>query len=422
MHLLYLLFLTSLLLVYCAAIRDTRSSEIICYECVVGGSCGFLSRERVRMLLHIGKHFAAVGVGGKGDGLNGAHSLLMMGETEEDGVLSEDEEEDDEYEEDRMAAATCSLDITIIPVNGDAVPATSAASLMSGGRRRTAGPNSSRSGSCRSAGHQQLYREAQATKAHLLELQEQANSSVNGKGNHKLISKTAEKPIHCEWETCSFQCDQNYKLRTHIRQVHEKVRPYLCDWPGCYGAYKTRSNLASHRMVHTGERPYLCEYPRCGAKFARKYDCERHRRIHSEKMFACEWPGCGKRLCDPYNLERHMMVHKGELPFRCPIGKCVRGFRELRYLRDHMVNTHKFLPDTNQLRVACLNSPKVSSISGYNLNEEEGGLAGAFNGPPSGDAINADMAAFVNAIVASAQVSLQSFLALFCTYFLYPTN
>lgn len=72
-----------------------------------------------------------------------------------------------------------------------------------------------------------------------------------------------------------------------------------------------------------------------------------------------------------------------------------------------MVNTHKFLPDTNQLRVACLNSAKVSSISGYNLNEEDGGLGGAFGagGGVSGDGMNADMAAFVNAIVASAQVS-----------------
>ena len=58
-----------------------------------------------------------------------------------------------------------------------------------------------------------------------------------------------------------------------------------------------------------------------------------------------------------------------------------------------MVNTHKFLPDTNQLRIACLNSSKVSSISGYNLNEssEDGS-----NGP------HPDMSAFVNAIVSTA--------------------
>lgn len=209
-----------------------------------------------------------------------------------------------------------------------------------------------------------------------------------------LKTKVGEKPIHCEWDNCTFMCDQNYKLRTHIRQVHEKVRPYLCDWPGCFGAYKTRSNLASHRMVHTGERPFLCDFPKCGAKFARKYDCERHRRIHSEKMYACEWPGCGKRLCDPYNLERHMMVHKGELPFRCPISNCVRGFRELRYLRDHMVNCHKFLPDTNQLRLACLNSSKLVSISGYDLNESNSDAS-------TNDAV---ATAFVTAIVSQGNL------------------
>lgn len=116
----------------------------------------------------------------------------------------------------------------------------------------------------------------------------------------------------------------------------------------------------------------MCNYAHCGAKFARKYDCERHRRIHSEKMYACDWPGCGKKLCDPYNLERHMMVHKGELPFKCPIQSCVRGFRELRYLRDHIVNTHKFLPDTTELRIACMNSTKMYSIIGYNGMDSSG--------------------------------------------------
>lgn len=218
------------------------------------------------------------------------------------------------------------------------------------------------------------------------------NSSIHQSTKQHPINNN--KPIKCDWDNCTFMCDQNYKLRTHIRQVHEKVRPYLCDWPGCFGAYKTRSNLASHRMVHTGERPFICDHPKCGAKFARKYDCERHRRIHSEKMYPCEWPGCGKRLCDPYNLERHMMVHKGELPFRCPIMNCIRGFRELRYLRDHMVNSHKFLPDTNQLRMACSpNSSKMISIIGYNLNEGSGMTAASANtttgtGNDSNSAIN----------------------------------
>ena len=292
--------LTFVFVCFCLAIRDTCSNEIICYECIVGGSCGFLSRERVRMVLHLAKHFAAE----------------EDDEDEEDGVLTEDDDDDDDEEFEEDVLSRKNIDISIIPINPDG-------SLNQGARF---GNNRKYKAKARNSA---LFKQTQAQKAHLLAVQQQQLSG----GNHKIIQKPSEKPIHCEWDNCNFQCDQNYKLRTHIRQVHEKVRPYLCDWPGCFGAYKTRSNLASHRMVHTGERPFICDFAKCGAKFARKYDCERHRRIHSEKMFACEWPGCGKRLCDPYNLERHMMVHKGELPFRCPIGKCIRGFRELRYLR-----------------------------------------------------------------------------------------
>ena len=38
-------------------VRDVNSKEIICYECTVGDQCGFLSRDRTRMVLHIGKHY-----------------------------------------------------------------------------------------------------------------------------------------------------------------------------------------------------------------------------------------------------------------------------------------------------------------------------------------------------------------------------
>lgn len=372
------------------AIRDMSTKDVICYECIVGGTCGFLSRERQRMLLHISKHFQ-VGDGSQpdfdGEQLSDDSDQQIVSTTGSSSV--------------GLSSSMPDLDISIIPLNKTASP-----------------DHSTGSGEPKYA---MLFKDEHGTTAKLVTKSSVTRSGSIGNSAIAMSTKTiaanivnkqpvlgsvkSDKPIRCLWDNCTFQCDQNYKLRTHIRQVHEKVRPYLCDWPGCFGAYKTRSNLASHRMVHTGERPYICDYPKCGAKFARKYDCERHRRIHSEKMFACEWPGCGKRLCDPYNLERHMMVHKGELPFRCPISNCYRGFRELRYLRDHMVNTHKFLPDTNQLRAACLSSAKMSSISGYNLNDSScsepspgGGAVGGL-GMASDHSNNEILESLVNKIV-----------------------
>ncbi|KAF7490580.1 Zinc finger protein [Sarcoptes scabiei] len=364
-------------------IKDINSKEIICYECTVGGACGFLSRERTRMVYHIAKHYQQ--------------------------TVEDEEEEDEDEEEEEVSILQSRLqsgkdvDISIIPVSTDSIQTNLVSNNNSEpiviikedtiSNQGIIGLSKSRSSvDMLNSTSKYLNQQSQRQMNSSINTSSKMNIANNNNTSNSINSQPSpttysrisssnqsnkqqppvNKPIKCEWENCVFMCDQNYKLRTHIRQVHEKVRPYLCDWPGCFGAYKTRSNLASHRMVHTGERPFICDHPKCGAKFARKYDCERHRRIHSEKMYPCEWPGCGKRLCDPYNLERHMMVHKGELPFRCPIVNCVRGFRELRYLRDHMVNTHKFLPDTNQLRMACSNSSKMVSIIGYNLKESGG--------------------------------------------------
>src|SRR5699024_7030177 len=135
------------------------------------------------------------------------------------------------------------IDISIIPVPDSG-------SNGSTGRGATAGGSSSNGGTG-------LLDSIRSGVTNKLCQQQQRQSGSGGGGNSSLFTlvkpqpvsligpgngnePTAGKPIHCQWDQCTFMCDQNYKLRTHIRQVHEKVRPYLCDWPGCYGAYKTR--------------------------------------------------------------------------------------------------------------------------------------------------------------------------------------
>lgn len=395
-----------------SVIRYALTKEIVCYECIVGGSCGFLTRERNRMLLHIAKHFQIPMVieqpsevsghksnrdsGISSDSMEFSITPVSVGGEKSSGnnkCTSTNGKQHTRAQQPLKPAEPSSIMKPILAnvVSLNNAVGTNLINTMHPGVSFVNGTNTTNGNppvpmvspframvpimATNSMGNTIVVPSAASMIVPPMpppppqQQQQQQMSPTNAVPVIKTLRTPLDKPIRCPVDSCAFTCDQNYKLRTHNRQVHEKVRPYHCDWPGCFGAYKTRSNLASHRMVHTGEKPFVCNFPSCGAKFARKYDCERHRRIHSEKMYACKWPGCGKKLCDPYNLERHMMVHKGELPYRCPITNCVRGFRELRYLRDHVVNTHKFLPDTAELRLACINTNILD-----NIKQEDGTL------------------------------------------------
>lgn len=74
-------------------------------------------------------------------------------------------------------------------------------------------------------------------------------------------------------------------LQMHREVVHEKIRPFLCNFCG-YSA-SCNSSLKMHMRVHTGEKPYSCEQ-------------------------------CNYKTSDHNSLRRHKMTHSGEKPYKCP--------------------------------------------------------------------------------------------------------
>ena len=61
---------------------------------------------------------------------------------------------------------------------------------------------------------------------------------------------------HKDNKTCKI-CNKTFNVfanfRRHQKNVHEKIRKYHCDHPGCEKSFGTNSGLKSHKNTHTGE-------------------------------------------------------------------------------------------------------------------------------------------------------------------------
>ena len=69
--------------------------------------------------------------------------------------------------------------------------------------------------------------------------------------------------LKCSFEGCSMQFSTFQGTQRHFRDVHQKLKPHICDT--CGKAFAQGAHLRTHSRVHTGETPYECE--KCQKKF-----------------------------------------------------------------------------------------------------------------------------------------------------------
>ncbi|XP_067120516.1 uncharacterized protein [Centruroides vittatus] len=169
-------------------------------------------------------------------------------------------------------------------------------------------------------------------------------------------------------DQCSFRTYSLSKLENLHKRIHQEERPYLCDTCGkgfktnkqlrnhqvihmeksrqgqfrsgechiCHRHFSDKRMLRLHLdTVHNKIRPFLCNY--CGYTASCKSTLKMHMRQHTgEKPFSCDM--CDYRTSDHNSLRRHKMRHSGEKPYKCPY--CTYACIQSSTYKTHLKNKH----------------------------------------------------------------------------------
>lgn len=103
---------------------------------------------------------------------------------------------------------------------------------------------------------------------------DQSILSTNKSGKRK-------KPnLQCEETGCSYKARSRGELQQHMRK-HTGERPILCEWKSCSKKFKDKSTYRVHyKSVHLKRKDYKCLVPGCGKSFG----CAKSRNRHSTNV------------------------------------------------------------------------------------------------------------------------------------------
>ena len=139
----------------------------------------------------------------------------------------------------------------------------------------------------------------------------------------KLSVNTKANPFSCDIKDCKLTFIHRGNLNKHIRNVHNKEKPYQCGQ--CFKKFSVKNNLKGHILsVHNEEKAHQCN--QCFKKFGQTSHLSRHlKTVHSnQKPFQCDQ--CLKKFSRKENMRVHIAIMHQEKPHACPHPGCEEKF------------------------------------------------------------------------------------------------
>lgn len=141
----------------------------------------------------------------------------------------------------------------------------------------------------------------------------------NEKGSYELLTAgPPENRNRKDLKTHSWECKicgskirgKRSNLLRHIRNIHEKVRPFQCSDRNCNQSFQSKSNLERHISSVHKRKTYSCN--ECTRTFKSVEAFETHARsAHSSRQLSYKCTICGGCFSSDSSLKRHsLLVHK----------------------------------------------------------------------------------------------------------------
>lgn len=166
---------------------------------------------------------------------------------------------------------------------------------------------------------------------------------VNTKQHLKRHEITHTKSFKCDHEDCNESFYKHQQLRHHVQSVHLKT--LTCK--ECGKTFPRPYRLANHITKHHGAEPaYHCDFPGCYGSFKTWSALQLHMKTDHPKL-TCSV--CGKGCVGQEGLRMHMLVHDDERSakiWKCT--ECPEDFAKKDELVNHCQATHKFIPHNLQ--------------------------------------------------------------------------
>ncbi|CAL4083324.1 unnamed protein product [Meganyctiphanes norvegica] len=135
------------------------------------------------------------------------------------------------------------------------------------------------------------------------------NSIQNVRSSFKYKSKP--KIFRCT--QCSYSCDRNSNLKTHML-THTGDKPFKCS--SCKYRCTQKAHLVKHMLTHTVDKPFKVKCSECGTNFKNNTDLDDHMLTHIKEKtgdFLHRCPDCWYGFSEKAEFDSHTLYCKQNL-------------------------------------------------------------------------------------------------------------